>query len=610
MNQIQEIKQRHGQQAETIIANGLNLVRVGSKYRCPNNGAHKNNDRNPSMSWDMNALQYHCFTCGINIDLYGYYREHLNYSHNEIIRDLLGVEHSQTNINKKVNDFKTECQKIVDIDQKCKDYIKTRAISEGTIKYFKLKSYNGMIAFPYYRYETVVGYKTRKPIPNPDKPKMQSVKGSKPYLFNAQNLNNDYFELIICEGEFDCMAIYQCNYDNVVSVGAGANSLSTLLEQAKELFNKYENLIIVSDNDDASSNMDALFLKEFKDKVKFIDKSLYLKNDINDELIFHGGEQVKKIVESGRFRIEGRRDLDLKPYTGIIKRSGNYIATGLPTIDNALNDLAPGLVTLIVGRQNSGKTTLTKQIIANAISTGNKVYVCSGEGDQETFINEIYQCVIGRNERYYNRIKVNKKYHKEPVPEILESLQEWHKKKLTLFNKTDSRIKNTDDLFKMMEIEIKIKRHNLIILDNLMSLLSIRNENKNDSQADFIQRLHELANCYRTHIILIVHPNKQYNPTVELEAEMISGTSDLANKADNVISVTREYDEAKTMQGINGKIKILKNRYYTNLNSITTKFDNETGQLLENDNGIIQGYNFNLGKYIKPDFMSRNRGNK
>ena len=48
-----------------------------------------------------------------------------------------------------------------------------------------------------------------------------------------QNIEPGGDELILCEGEFDCMVIWQCGFKNVVSVGAGANSLKTLLEQAK-----------------------------------------------------------------------------------------------------------------------------------------------------------------------------------------------------------------------------------------------------------------------------------------------------------------------------------------------------------------------------------------
>ena len=88
---------------------------------------------------------------------------------------------------------------------------------------------------------------------------MLSLKGSKPYLFNAKNLELGG-ELIVCEGEFDCMVLRQCGYKNVVSVGAGANSVSSLLEQAEDLFAKFDTLIVVSDNDEPGDKMDSMFL--------------------------------------------------------------------------------------------------------------------------------------------------------------------------------------------------------------------------------------------------------------------------------------------------------------------------------------------------------------
>ena len=88
MNEIQDIKNKYGQEAEIIIANGLSLQMVGKRYRCPNGIGHKHGDRTPSMSWDPNALQFHCFGCGMNIDVYGYYKDHLNYTHEDIIREL------------------------------------------------------------------------------------------------------------------------------------------------------------------------------------------------------------------------------------------------------------------------------------------------------------------------------------------------------------------------------------------------------------------------------------------------------------------------------------------------------------------------------------------
>jgi twinkle protein len=598
-NDIHDLKVKYGSTSEGIISAGLNFQKVGSKYRCPNVYAHKNADRNPSMSWDNSLYQFHCFACGMNIDLYGYYKDHLNYTHQEIITELLGKEdYKTTTMQQKRDSFLEEKAKLKKLTPECIEYIKSRGLTEKTITQFKLTSYEGEIVFPYFRYETLVGGKKRKPVANPGQPKMTSLKGSKPYLFNSDSVSTDE-SLIICEGEFDCMVIWQCGYKNVVSVGAGANSLNSMLEQAKDFLDKFDYLIIVSDNDQAGQEMDKAFVEKYGDKTKLIDKTLYELNDINDEFLKNGKEKIIQIIESGFFKIEGRRDLDIKPYTGIAKRTGNYIPTGIPTIDNAINDLAPGCVTLIAGRSNGGKTTFTKQIIANAISLDNKVYVVSGEGDQETFINEIYQCVIGRNSTYYNIVKVNKKFHKEPTKRVLAALQQWHKNKLVLFSTGDNAsLKTTQELFKMIEIEAKIKRPNLIVIDNLMSVLNYKASEKLEQQAEFIQKCHTVAVAYRTHIIVVLHPNKTYVKGSELDLEHIAGTMDIPNKADNVISVIREYDEAKKAQGINGQLAVVKNRYYTDLPSCNIMFDSETGLLLELCDGKCEAYKFNWERYL------------
>jgi len=145
------------------------------------------------------------------------------------------------------------------------------------------------------------------------------------------------------------------------------------------------------------------------------------------------------------------------------------------------------------------------QIISNAIDKSNKVFCVSGEGDIEVFINDIYKTVIGRDKRNYNFIKDNKRVVKEPKPEILKLLQEWHKGKLVLFSKGESRLKSMDELFSMLSMEIKLKRHNLVVIDNLMSLLTVSNsKDKNDAQGEFVQRCCDIAKAYNTHIIIVV----------------------------------------------------------------------------------------------------------
>ncbi len=605
MDEIRQIKEKYGQESKDIIANGLNLRNKGKRYHCPNIHAHKNGDKNPSMSWDPKALQFYCFTCGMKIDLYGYYRDHLNYTHQEITQELLGKsDYASTEIQKNRNSFTEEVKKVEEITQPCIDYIKLRGITEETIKIFNIGTYKNQIAFPYYKFETIIGYKLRKPMKNPGIPKMTNITGSKPFLFNFQNIDLDNKELIICEGEFDCMVIHQCGFHNVVSVGAGAKSLKALIEQAKDFLNQFLSLIIVSDNDDAGREMDESFVKEFGKKAKLIDKKLYQQVDINEEYVLYGKSKVADLVESGRFKVEGRRDLEQQPYKGLPKDEGRYIPTGISQIDYALNDLSPKRLTLITGRSNGGKTTLVKQIIANAIDKGNKVYWMNGENDADFLLNDFYQVVIGRNEDYYTKVQINKRTRKEPKPNIMEKLQKWHYKKLTLFNKGESKLKLIGELVEMLETEIKFNQYDLIVIDNLMSVLSVDALQKNEQQADFVQILADLSKNYNTHIILVLHPNKTYTKGSEMDFEQISGSSDMYNKADNIIAVNREYDKDKQMQGINGYINILKNRYYPELPTVETYYDKETGLLLErNENGDVLAYTFRFNDEIPEGFQ-------
>lgn len=300
--------------------------------------------------------------------------------------------------------------------------------------------------------------------------------------------------------------------------------------------------------------------------------------------------------------VEGKRDLDKHPYKGVVKRPGAYISTGIETLDYAINDLAPGCVTLITGRMNGGKSVFVKQIIANAISSGNKVFSISGEGDQELSINALYECVIGRDRQYFDYVKINKRYHKEPKDFVLAALKRWHEGRLSLFNKGDSKFKTTNELFELIDYEVKTNHFNLIVIDNLMSILTAKATEKNEAQADFMQRCHDLADLHKIHIILVLHPNKEYRKGNELEVEQISGTSDLYNKADNIIAVIREYEDEKIKVGINGRMALLKNRYYPELIKCDTHFDYETGLLLEIRDSEPRAYMFNWERFLDQEY--------
>jgi len=597
MNEIWEVKEKVGQAAKDIIARQLQLEQIGSKYRCPDRMAHRHGDRSPSMAWDDKLLQFKCFGCGRLLDIYTLYRENLNYTHAEIVREILGKEKlSDTSIAKNRSKFEDEAKRITPLTDDQRDYLKKRKLNDEIIEHFGIQNYNGSITLPYFQNGVMIGCKTRKPVKHPE-PKYLSISGSKPGLFNYDNVSRDK-PLIICEGEFDCMIIYQSGFENVVSVGAGANSLTDLIEQYRSFLNKFEYLIIFSDNDEAGSNMDAAFLNAFPDSVRLIDKSVVTGKDANEEYLKGGAEAIRKIIESAEEKIEGlfNPDTDTTSIKEVFDR-GKFISTGLPEIDRALNDLAPGCVTLVAGRSNGGKSTFVTQVIANAIEGENKIFLISGEDDKRILVNRIYQAVIGRDRQLYDFITINKRAYKVPKDSVLKKLKAWHKEKLLLYMKGEGVLKSTDQLFGMVSRKIKSEKINLVVIDNLMSVLDSRSAaDKYEDQANFVQRCCDIAKLYHCHIIIVLHPNKTFRKGMDMDFEQISGNSDISNKADNIIAITREYDDEKTSLGINGYAEILKNRYFSDLIKVSLNFDKETGLLLELDECTkkCKRYKFNI----------------
>jgi twinkle protein len=595
---IRELKEHIGQEAESIISEGMSLERVGTKYRCPNKAAHKHGDRTPSMSWDPKAYQFYCFTCQERIDLYKFHREQgLNYS--EILKKYGLLDDAGSDFSPE-EDFNLS---ISDLTESQMEYLIGRGISEETAAYFNLSDHEGNILIPYNNSRgSLTGAKVKN-LKNPQ-PKYYSVKGSIFGLFNKSNLSTKE-PLIITEGEFDSMILHQIGFRNVSSIGTGANSLDKLFRMEGEFLKKFPGLIVIADNDEAGSRMEQGFIKEFNISVKLPDRAAFkgLK-DITDVFLKYGAKQIEEIIRSASQKIEGLRNLDTDPYKGLEETDGKYISTGLTSIDYAINDLGPGILTLVTGRSNGGKSTLINQIIGSAINTGHKCLLIAGEGLQEILINNLYKAVIGRDDSYFDFKKINKRFYKEPKKPVLEALKKWHEGKFTIFNKGDSKLKTTEELLQLMEMEIKLNKPDLVIVDNLMSILSIEKAaEKYEKQGDFAQRLSDIAKAYKIHIILVLHPNKTVSKGSDLDFEQISGSSDLYNKADVILAVKRNYDEEKLEKGIDGKISVLKNRYYPDLISIDTHYDPETGLILEIDKttGDYLSYSFSWRQHLMED---------
>jgi predicted P-loop ATPase len=292
-DQIQKVKEYYQNTAESIISQGLHLEKHGIKYKCYNRSAHKHNDKTPSMAWDRNNYQFKCFTCGWLCDVYEYYKKYENKSHAEILSSVGEVTAAKKPVaRQQARGINLKFDKVTDV---WTNYITKRGINLDIVNNNNIIAQkNNQLAFIYKdSIGNVIGakYKTGK-----DKPKYISEKGSIFNFYNQQNINN-YDYLIITEGEMDCLSFLSSNIPNTVSVPTGATGLSNLLQTEHNFLSKFKKLIIFSDNDEAGSKMDQLFIQKYP--CILIDKdSMYCNcNDANEILVKYGRNKLIEIIE-------------------------------------------------------------------------------------------------------------------------------------------------------------------------------------------------------------------------------------------------------------------------------------------------------------------------
>lgn len=291
-----------------------------------------------------------------------------------------------------------------------------------------------------------------------------------------------------------------------------------------------------------------------------------------------------------------------------------YIPTGFEILDDALNELGPGRLTLIAGRSHEGKSTFARQIIANAISKRKNTVWVIGESTPQDELESLYSIVIGNDPSLYKTVKDNRVYRRRPTLEARKALNKWHNGVLWLLSKSEAKLKSTDELLYTIQRNIRKCKPRLIVIDNLMSVLNASALEKNEAQGAFVQKLCDLAKINRCHVILILHPNKQYEQGKRMAYEHLSGSSDLFNKADNILVVRKATDKDKERHGpaVDALIDIEKNRYNRGiLRTTTAKFDTATGGLLEiGPGGKPIAKRYDITKYLDLEIKYYNGTNQ
>ena len=294
-----------------------------------------------------------------------------------------------------------------------------------------------------------------------------------------------------------------------------------------------------------------------------------------------------------------------------------------------------GEITIIFGRENEGKTTFTGQIINSIVDQDEKVFWYNGEMKLKKLKGWLYSQAIGenKNEQYYSFKSINKAKEKVFNPKVLKALTKWHKDKIYMFNSYN--LTSHDNIYDKIIASYKRYGTKIIVIDNLATILDNKSDSQNSIETEFIKKLNEIKKRYGLHFIIVAHPNKYKKKGEILDTGDISGSKNISNLVDNIISAMRIYKndrgdyklgnisyEKVDKKPITLRTDVLKDRNIGKRKTYLYTFDDKTKrfiELSEDDYGkrAWRVKNYDWEKYLDDELQFFNgenqemsRGNK
>ena len=216
--------------------------------------------------------------------------------------------------------------------------------------------------------------------------------------------------------------------------------------------------------------------------------------------------------------------------------SKERILSGIEDLDYLTKGFELGCITIWTGGTNAGKTTVMTMLTKQTIIQGEKVFYFNGEQTKDDFKNNLYKQTVSRKDIYSKQYKDSNVFDYFVADKEIERLNHIYGENLIVYNNEMKR--TVDFLLRAME-EVRIKYGvRVFMLDNFMQI-DTNSADEYREQKDIMEKLRTFAVNKNVHIHLVVHQKKtdKLNPRITIYD--VFGSSNLVNKAYNVISIIR-----------------------------------------------------------------------
>lgn len=212
------------------------------------------------------------------------------------------------------------------------------------------------------------------------------------------------------------------------------------------------------------------------------------------------------------------------------------VLSGIRDLDFLTNGFELGCITIWTGFTNAGKTTVMTMLAKKSIEQGERIFFFNGEQTKEDFKNNLYIQCSQENELITKQYKTSCVEDTFVKTEKAFALEKTIGNKIFIYNNEAPR--SIDDLLYAMEELRRTEKIRVFFLDNFMQI-DIPSDNVFQEQTNIMEKLRTFAINKKVHIHLVAHPRKCEKFQTRLTLYDVAGSSNIVNKAYNIISIVR-----------------------------------------------------------------------
>lgn len=473
-------------------------------------------------------------------------------------------------------------------------YLETRGISKAIAEKYQITcqtDHPNVLCMPFIDENGIwqfVKYRKTDFVKGRDTNKEWCEADCKPILYGMYQCNLNNKTLIITEGQLDSLSVAECNIENAVSVPTGVNGF-TWIPYCWNWVNQFEKIVVFGDYEKGHITLLDDIKKRFRCEIWHVRVEDYKDcKDANDILRKYGKDQVRHCIDNA-IREPLDYVMDISDVEDVNIYEIEKLKTGISELDYPLYGGLPfpGLV-IVTGKRSEGKSTLTSQIIGNAIDQGYKCLAYSGELAAWQFKSWLVKQIAGGNHTFlYENKNGEKGFEVSKANKAI--INEWLRGKLQLIDNSKVGSKNAIGILDAVENIIQQYGIRVVLLDNLMTAISALTEKsgeKYDMQSQFTKRITEIAMKYNAVIILVAHKRKNTSGVDEMDD--IAGASEIANLASVIISYGRDQEIGEDQR----MLRLLKNRLLGRVNwkGWIMDFDEKSNRIYGSGDDVSRDY--------------------